>query len=63
MLLTLNKTKLLLNYIKPKIRIKRILGATEDGRVGAKEFPILVNLRLFSRSLIAGIAHVANVVD
>jgi hypothetical protein len=63
MLLTLDKTRFLLNYIKPKIRIKRILEATEDGRVGAKEIPILVNLRLFSRGLIAGIAHVANVVD
>jgi hypothetical protein len=63
MLLTLDKTRFLLNYIKPKIRIKRILEATEDGRVGAKEIPILVNLRLFSKGLIAGVAHVANVVD
>jgi hypothetical protein len=47
MLLTLNKTKIFLNCIKPKIRIKRILGATEDGWVGAEKFPILVNLRLF----------------
>jgi hypothetical protein len=35
----------------------------EDGRVGAKEIPILVHLRLFSGGLIAGVAHVANVVD
>jgi hypothetical protein len=59
----LNKAKFLLNCIKPKIRIKRILGAMEDGWVGAEEFPILVNLRLFPRSLITGIAHVADVVD
>jgi hypothetical protein len=63
MLLTLNKTKLLLDCIEPKIRIKRILEATEDRLVGAEKFPKLVNLRLFPRSLITGIAHVLNVVD
>jgi hypothetical protein len=35
----------------------------EDRRVSTEEFPKLVNLRLFPRSLITGIAHVADVVD
>jgi hypothetical protein len=63
MLLTLDEIELLLNDMKPKIRIERIFGAMEDGWVGAKEIPILVHLRLFSRSLIAGVAQVANMVD
>jgi hypothetical protein len=49
--------------MKPKIRIKRILGATEDRRVGAEEIPILVHLRLLPRSLIADVAQVANMID
>jgi hypothetical protein len=52
MLLKLDEIELLLNNMKPKIRIKRIFGATEDGWVGAEEIPILVHLRLFPRSLV-----------
>jgi hypothetical protein len=63
MLLTLDEIELLFNDMKPKIRIERILGTTEDGWVGTKEIPILVHLRLFSRSLVAGVAQVANMVD
>jgi hypothetical protein len=55
MFLTLNEVELLLNDMKPKICIERILGAMEDGWVGAEEFPKLVNLRLFPRSLIAAL--------
>jgi len=57
MWLTLNKTKLFFNDIEPEIHIKRILGATKDGRVGTEEFPEPVHLRLSSRTMIAGIAH------
>jgi hypothetical protein len=63
MFLTLDEIELLLNDMKPNTRIERILGATEDGWVGAEEIPILVHLRLFPRSLIAGVAQVANMVD
>jgi hypothetical protein len=63
MFLTLNEVELLLNDMKPKICIERILGAMEDGWVGAKEIPILVHLRLLSRSLIASVAQVANMID
>jgi hypothetical protein len=63
MLLTLDEIELLLNDMKPKIRNERILGTKEDGWVGTEEIPILVHLRLFSRSLIAGVAQVANMVD
>ena len=57
MWLTFNKSELLFNDIEPEIRIKRILGATKDGRVGTKEFPKPVHLRLSPRTMIAGIAH------
>ena len=57
MWLTLNKTQLFFNDIEPEIRIKRILGATKDGRVGTEEFPEPVHLRLSSWTMIAGIAH------
>ena len=57
MWLTLNKTQLLFNDIEPEIRIKWILGATKDGRVGAEEIPKPVHLRLSSWTMIADIAH------
>ena len=57
MWLTFNETKLLFNDIEPEIRIKRILRATKDGRVGAEEFSEPVHLRLSSWTIIAGIAH------
>ena len=57
MWLTLNKTQLLFNNIKPEIRIQRIFGTTEDGWVGAEEIPKPVHLRLSSWTIIAGIAH------
>ena len=41
MWLTFNKTQLFFNNIEPEIRIKRIFGATKNGRVGTEEFPIL----------------------
>jgi hypothetical protein len=63
MFFILDEIKLLFNDMKPKIRIERILGTTEDGWVGAEEIPILVHLRLLSRSMIAGVAQVANMVD
>ena len=49
MWLTLNKAMLLFNDIKPEIRIKRILGATKDGRVGAEEFPKPIHLGMKDR--------------
>ena len=55
--LTFNKSELLFNDIEPEIRIKRILGATKDVRVGAEEFPEPVHLRLSSWTIIAGIAQ------
>ena len=57
MWLTLNKIKLFFNHIEPEIRIKRILGAMKDGRIGTEEFPEPVHLRLSSWAMIAGIAH------
>jgi hypothetical protein len=63
MLFTLDEIELLFNDMKPKICIKRILGATEDRWVGGEEIPILVHLRLLPRSLIADIAQVANMID
>jgi hypothetical protein len=63
MLITLDEIKLLFNDVKPKIRVKRILGATEDGWVGAEEIPKLVYLRLLPRSLDPNVAQVADVID
>ena len=62
MWLTLNKTKLLFNDIEPEICIKRILGATKDGRVGAEEIPEPVHLRLGPWTMIAGIVHLIDYV-
>jgi len=55
--ITLNKPELLFNSIKPKVRIKRILGTKEDGRISAKEFPKPVDLRFIPRTLVAMVAH------
>ena len=55
-------TKIFFNHIKLEIYIKRILGATKDGRVGAKEFPEPIHLRLSSQTMIAGIAHLIDYV-
>ena len=55
--LTLNKIQLLFNHIEPEIRIQRIFGATEDGRVGAEEIPKPVHLRISSWTMVADIAH------
>ena len=41
MWLTLNKIKLFFNQIEPEIRIKRIIGATKDGRLVRKNSPNL----------------------
>ena len=57
MWLTLNKTKLFFNHIEPEIRIKMILGAMKDGRIGTEEFPEPVHLRLSSWTMIVGITH------
>ena len=51
------KTKLFFNDMELDIRIKRILGATKDGRIGTEEFSEPVHLRLSPRAMIAGIAH------
>ena len=50
-------TKIFFNHIKLEISIKRIFGATDDGRVGAEEIPKSVHLSLSSWAIIAGIAH------
>jgi hypothetical protein len=63
MLITLDEIELLLNDVKPKIRVKRILGATEDRWVGAEEIPKLVYLRLLPRSLDSNVAQVADMID
>ena len=52
-----HKTKFFFNDIELEIRIKRILRATKDGRVGAEEIPKPVHLRLSSWAMIANIAH------
>ena len=57
MWLTFNKTKFLFNDIEPEIRIKRILRATKDGRIGTEEIPKPVHLRLSSWAIVAGIAQ------
>ena len=57
MCLTFNKTKFFFNNIEPEICIKRILGDTKDGQVGAEEIPKPVHLRFSSWTIIAGIAH------
>ena len=57
MWLTFNKTKFFFNNIEPKICIKRILGDTKDGQVGAEEIPKPVHLRFGPWTLIASIAH------
>ena len=57
MCLTFNKTKFFFNNIEPKICIKRILGDTKDGQVGAEEIPKPVHLRFGPWTLIASIAH------
>ena len=51
------KTKLFFNDIEPEIRIKRILRATKDGRVGAEEISESVHLRLSPWAMVTGIAH------
>ena len=56
------KTKLFFNDIETEIRIKRILGATKDGRIGAEEFPEPVHLRLSPWTMIAGITHLIDYV-
>ena len=62
-LITFNNLELIFNSIVPKVRIKRILGATKDRWIGAKEFSKLNDLRLFPRTLVAVVAHVANLID
>ena len=63
MWITLNKTQLFFNDIEPEIRIKRILGDTENGWIGAEEFPKLVNLRFIPRTLIADVAKLVEYVS
>ena len=62
-LITMNKIKFFFNDIKPKVRIKRILGDTENGWIGAEEFPKLDNLRFIPRSLIADVAKLVEYVS
>jgi len=62
-LITMNKIKFFFNDIKPKVRIKRILGDTENGWIGAEEFPKLVNLRFIPRTLIADVAKLVEYVS
>ena len=50
-------TKIFFNHIKLEIYIKRILGATKDGRIGTEEFSEPVHLRLSPKTMIAGITH------
>jgi hypothetical protein len=53
----LNKPEHLFNSIKPKVRIKRILGTQEDGQISAKEIPKSIDLRLLSMTLVAVVAQ------
>jgi hypothetical protein len=63
MFITLDEIELLFNDMKPKIRIKWILGATEDRWVGAEEIPKFVHLRFLPRSLNSDVAQIANMID
>jgi len=56
-LIILNKPKFLFNSIKSKVHIQRILRATENGWISAKEIPKLVDLRFFPLTLVAIVAH------
>jgi len=62
-LITMNKIKFFFNDTKPKVRIKRILGDTENGWIGAEELPKLVNLRFIPRTLIADVAKLVEYVS